>query len=194
MKKGIQICIMIFLVLIILGGGFYILLALEVIPQPAFISSIPVIGSHLGADPETDAEPVEKQTTPKETADNDSKKEKEVEELKLKLDALQKKLEQSEKTEALQQKKIEELSAENDRLKSTEMEAGQSEASKDLAEYYAEMKTKDAAAILACLRDEEFISIIQYMPKDTAAEILQNLETTRAAEITRKMMAANSNG
>ncbi len=191
MKKGIQICIMVFLILIILGGGYYICLALEIVPQPAFISNIPVIGSHLGAEPVSEAESSGDEKEPPAVSDDLSQKQKEIDDLQLKVDALQEKLDQSEKTAVSQQETIAELNAEIDQLKNTETEAGRSEASKDMAEYYTEMKAKDAAGILTNLQDEEVISIIQHMPKDTAAEILQNMEKIRAAEITRKRMAAN---
>jgi len=59
---------------------------------------------------------------------------------------------------------------------------------KDMAEYFAEMKSKDGADILSRLKDEDIIGIFNEMPKDLVAEMLQKMDRDKATTLTRKML------
>lgn len=73
-------------------------------------------------------------------------------------------------------------------------QAAQKSTYQDIAKYFVEMKSKDAADILSRLNDEDVIGILGQMPADTAGEILQNMDHDKAATISRKMLITAPTG
>lgn len=57
-----------------------------------------------------------------------------------------------------------------------------------MGEYYANMKTAQAGAIMAELDDETVIGIFKTMKPDTASSILAKMDPRRAAVLTKKML------
>ncbi|HWP98585.1 MAG TPA: hypothetical protein VN426_17215 [Syntrophomonadaceae bacterium] len=67
-------------------------------------------------------------------------------------------------------------------------QAAQKSTYQDIAKYFTEMKSTEAADILSRLNDEDVIGILGQMPADTAAAILQNMDHDKAAAISKKML------
>ncbi|KUG03593.1 hypothetical protein ASZ90_019026 [hydrocarbon metagenome] len=187
MKKGTQILILVFLILVILGAGYYFLMKMEILPAPAFLKSIPLFSSHLS--PETSDE-VSQAPEPIDESDKLktqlTEKTDEIEKLNTQLKALQKELEESQKGQLALQQQV--LQLQEDRDKGQVLRSNKEDTYKNLAGYYSVMKVQDAAAIMAQLNDEDIIGIFNEMESETVAAILQSMDRSRAAGLSKKML------
>lgn len=199
MKKGVQIAILVFLILVIISGGCTFLLKMEILPVPAFLKSIPLISSHLPPDrtPAEDTgdspdvsdekdEPDERLQLEKQIND----REKEIDKLNTQLNDMEKELASSLEAQQALQEQV--LQLQDEVAESLTMKQNQADTYKNLAEYYAVMKAQNAAAIISQLKDEEIIGIFNHMDSETVADILQSMDKSKAAALSKKMLATTA--
>ncbi len=179
--KFIKRVLLLISVLAVLAGTVYTLDWLGV------IDAKPTIAKLMGEKPAKVAVPVKKPATTAATSAND-KLQKEISQLKTQIQTLQKQLTttKSEK-DALTQKQ---QKMEQDLLNkvATEEEAVSKETSyQQLAKYYAEMKPKDAVAILDNLDEETVIGILINLESEQTAKILTAMDAKKAAKLVNKL-------
>ncbi len=193
MKKGTQILILVFLILVIMGGGYFFLTKMEILPVPAFLKSIPIVSSHLSLDTsEEESEAPEEKTIDEidQLKIELTEKNNEIQKLNTELKALQKELVENQDEQAVLEQQVIELQQEVDKAKI--MRSNKEDTYKNLAEYYALMKAKDAAEIMVRLDDEDIIGIFNQMKSEYTASILQNMNKDRAAVISKKMLVSST--
>jgi len=177
--KNVLISVLSILIIMAILFG---LVRLHFIEPPAFLATLPVVGTHFTADSEPqEASPVEKRDS-----EVLAEKVKEIKTLKQRLDRMQKQL----KANQLDNDKMRERVAElNQELLDLKIEkTGRRTAYRDVAAYFTEMKAKDAADILSRLPDEDIIGILNELESDLVAEILEKMDRNKATTITRKML------
>ena len=190
MKKGLKILFIAILIILLLAGAWFSLLYFKILKTPNFVSYIPVI-SNLLIEDEVKALPEEVRLDEsiKENATLENtitEKQEEIREMQKQISDLKKELKISE-NEAFKLK--DEVARLNEEILSFKTSRGNKKAAyKDMAEYFAEMKSKDAADILSRLKDEDIIGIFNEMPKDMVAEMLQKMDRDKATTLTRKML------
>ena len=190
MKKVFKIVFTTILIILLLAGAWFALLYFKILKTPNFVSYIPVISNLLIED--------EVKVPPEEVGLDEPKKEKatlestitekqeEIREMQKQISDLKKELKNSD-NEAFKLK--DEVARLNEEILNLKTSKGNKKAAyKDMAEYFAEMKSKDAAYILSRLKDEDIIGIFNEMPKDMVAEMLQKMDRDKATTLTRKML------
>ncbi len=190
MKKALKIFFITILIIILLAGAWFCLLYFKILKTPNFVSYIPVASNLLIED--------EVKVPPEEVALDKAKKEnaalkntittkqEEMQEMQKQISDLKKELKNSD-NEAFKLK--DEVARLNEEILNLKTSKGNNKAAyKDMAEYFAEMKSKDAADILSRLKDEDIIGIFNEMPKDLVAEMLQKMDRDKATTLTRKML------
>jgi flagellar motility protein MotE (MotC chaperone) len=166
-----------------LGYGFY--------KNPSRLSNIPLIKNFVPAADEdslpevSEADIIQQEIADLKTALEEKDAEKETYEQEI-----------TQLREQLASNEVEELQNEVARLELVIMDmqnqrSNQDAAYQDLAQYYALMKSKDAAGILSRLSDDDAIGIISRMDNDAAASVMQNMDQDRAATITKKMLTVS---
>lgn len=123
--------------------------------------------------------------------DSDSKLQEENRQLKAQVAGLQKQLAalKSEK-EAMVQKQLEleqKLLSQADTKDKAAAQSSTESSFKQLARYYAEMKPKEAVAIMDKLDDETVIGILINLENDQTAKILATMDPKRAARLVNKL-------
>lgn len=191
--KKLKIPALVLLILLCLAGAYYGLLYFNILKTPAVIKKVPVLGEYVSVS----ASAVKEETElDKLTARNEelsksvTKKDKEISSLEDKCKELEKKVKLAEGSELKLKEEISRLNSELIDLKTAA--SSQQATYKDMAVYFAAMKTKDAADIIARLEDEDIIGILEEMQEELAAEILQNMEREKAVNITRKMLVTTT--
>ena len=190
MKKVLKILFIAILIILLLAGAWFSLLYFKILKTPNFVSYIPVVSNLLIEDevklpPEVVA--LEKAKQENATLKNTiTDKQEEMKEMQERISDLKKELKNSE-NEAFKLK--DEVARLNEEILSLKSSKGNKKAAyKDMAEYFAEMKSKDAADILSRLKDEDIIGIFNEMPKDLVAEMLQKMDRDKATTLTKKML------
>ncbi|SHG58263.1 Flagellar motility protein MotE, a chaperone for MotC folding [Thermosyntropha lipolytica DSM 11003] len=185
--KGLVIAI---LILIILAGTGYGLLFFEIVKPPAFLNRMPIIGKYVAKE-KVEAKS-EVQLLREENARlkvEIKKKNEEIALIKSDYARLKKELEKEKAAGIAMQEEIMQL---NEELRRADKARKDQEAVyKDMANYFASMKVKNAAEIMSNLEDKDIIGILTQMDKETAAQILQNMDKRKAAEITKKMLVVS---
>jgi len=190
MKKALKIFFISILIILLLAGAGFCLLYFKILKTPNFVSYIPVVSNLLIEDevkipPEVIALEKAKQENAalKNTV---TAKQEEMQEMQAQISDLKKELKNSD-NEAFKLK--DEVARLNEEILNLKTSKGNKKAAyKDMAEYFAEMKSKDAADILSRLKDEDIIGIFNEMPKDMVAEMLQKMDRDKATTLTRKML------
>lgn len=190
MKKVFKIFFITILIILLLAGAWFALLYFKILKTPSFVSYIPVI-SNLLIEDEVKASPEEVRLDEsiKENATLENtitEKQEEIREMQKQISDLKKELKTSENEAFKLKDEVARLNEEILNLKSSK--GNKKAAYKDMAEYFAEMKSKDAADILSRLKDEDIIGIFNEMPKDLVAEMLQKMDRDKATTLTRKML------
>ncbi len=187
MKKGTQILILVFLILVIMGAGYYFLMKMEILPTPAFLKNIPIIGTHLSPDTSKEVDQAHESINEIDQLESQlNEKKDEIDKLNIELKSLQKQLEESQKGQLALQEQVLQLQDEIDKCKV--LRSNKEDTYKNLAEYYSVMKVQDAAAIMSQLNDEDIIGIFSEMESETVAAILQSMDRSRAAALSNKML------
>ncbi|MGR6836157.1 MotE family protein [Syntrophomonas erecta] len=190
MNKPFKAIILGILALLLMGGGYGLLVYFNLVKGPAVLLDLPVVGSKLGQDSpaRTLSDPLIEEN--QKLKDRIASREKQITKLEKKSADFEKQWKRSEiERENLQ----EEMAGLNDQIQELKASpTGKQMTYQDMARYYAEMKTQDAADILTRLSDEDIIGILTAMESDQAAEILQKMNHDRAAAITKKMLNVSS--
>ncbi|CFX65029.1 Magnesium transporter, MgtE intracellular domain [Syntrophomonas zehnderi OL-4] len=169
-----------------LAAACYVLLVkFHVITPPAFMPAVPYIQESTGSEKNmTELQKVKRE--------NDKLKRKlvaqesEIELLKNDIKTIETKHLAAQKADEEYKNEISEL---NEQLHdSRQSKTDQEGAYKDIAKYFASMKTKDGAELLARLDENDAIGILEHIDTDTAAEILQKMPKEKALALTRKML------
>ncbi|MEN6325079.1 MAG: LD-carboxypeptidase [Syntrophomonas sp.] len=195
--RKIKILFYLLLILFILGGGAYLLMYLNFFSTPAFLNSIPFLGSHIAQSMDkvsvVQYDQVLKQKE-RYVKDNErlekiiEAKRNEMEKLQAQMSGVKKDLKVTEQDDDQLKEEIARLNEEILNLKAKE--GSKSAAYKDMAEYFAGMKAKNAADIMSRLSDEDIIGIFSAMETDLVAELLENMDRDKAANISKKMLVA----
>lgn len=185
------------LILFIVGGGAYLLMYLNFFSTPTFLNSIPFLGSHLVQSMDkvsvVQYEQVLKQ---KERYARDNKRlESILEEKRAEMEKVQAQMADVKKDLKVTEQDDDQLKEEIARLNKEILdlkvkEESKSAAYKDMAEYFAGMKAKNAADIMSRLSDEDIIGIFSAMETDLVAELMENMDRDKAAKISKKMLVA----
>lgn len=191
-KSGVlgKLILMGFILLILAGGALVVLARYQVVTVP-FISDLPFIKQE-DATTETTPELTELQ---KSTQENDGlqktikEQQVEIEALNEDLDKLKQENQSALKKQKEYEKTIEDLQKQIIELKGGQ--SGQNAAYKQIAVYFTEMKSADAANIMVKLDDNDIIGILTEMSDDVAAGILGKMPVDRATAITKKMLATS---
>lgn len=176
------------LIMLILLGAYGALIKFGLVQAPAFLPDIPFLQNKNSSEKNlTELEKMEKE--------NDilkrqlSSKEKEIETLQKDFQELENKQQALKKADAEYQDKIISL---NNQLSGTgTTAAGKESIYKDMAAYFTEMNSKEAADLMTRLNEEDAIGILEQMEVDSAAELLQKMPRDKAASITRKMLVSS---
>lgn len=184
MKKFLSL---IFILLILLTA-YGALIKFGIVQAPAFLSSIPFLQNKNSSEKSlTELEKIAKE--------NDilkkqlSSKEKQIETLKNDFQELENKQQALKKADADYQEKIIAL---NNQLSGTGPGAtDKTSIYKDMAAYFMEMNSKEAADLMSRLNEEDAIGILEQMEVDSAAELLQKMPRDKAASITKKMLVSS---
>lgn len=176
------VLISVFSILIVLAILFG-LVRLHFIKPPTFLTALPVVGTHFVASPEPEENNPANENRESEVL---AEKEKEIKSLKQRLDGLEKQLKASQTDNDKMREQVALLNQELLELKIEQ--TGQQTAYRDVAAYFTEMKSGDAADILSRLPDEDIIGILNEMEDDLVGEILQKMDRNKATIITRKML------
>jgi flagellar motility protein MotE (MotC chaperone) len=197
MKKVLKIFFIILLIIIGLAGAGFALLYFKIIPTPSFVSYIPVVSDLLLPEEQEEKklspEVIELQQAKRENAslkDTITEKQEEMKKLQDHLKNLEKEHKTSEDDIEQQKTEVARLNEEILNLKTSQSD--KKAAYKDMATYFAEMKSKDAADILSRLQDEDIIGIFNEMPDDMVAEMLQKMDRNKATALTKKMLVTDS--
>ena len=190
--KVFKTFLIIILIFILVAGTGFGLLYFKILKTPNFVAYIPVVSNLLiEEDKLTELTPMEKakkENTVLKSAITD--KQEEIKEMQNEISQLKKELKTSENDVF---KLKEEVARLNEEILNLKISKGDKKAAyKDMAGYFAEMKSKDAADILSRLKDEDIIGIFNEMPKDLVAELLQKMDRDKATTLTRKMLVTNS--
>ncbi|MDD2509679.1 MAG: hypothetical protein PHG94_00885 [Syntrophomonas sp.] len=195
--KKIKFLIVFLSLLLLLVGGYYLLLYLNLLSAPAFLKNTPLLGNYVSQSMEKVSKlQYEQALKQKEMAMAENRKllqtlqdkAEEMEKTRASLADLKKRLKRSEQEDDNLKEEIAQLNSEILDLKSRQ--EGRSAAYKDMATYFGEMKAKTAADILSRLEDEDIIGIFSQMESDTVAELMENMDADRAARISKKMLVA----
>ncbi len=189
-KKGIFLKLIIMgVILFVLAGGALVVLARYQIITVPYISDLPYIkqaADENATTPElTELQKVAQENDGLNKTIKDQKVE--IEALNEDLNKLKQENQSAVKKQTEYEKTIEDLQKQIVELKGGQ--SGQKAAYKQLAVYFSEMKSADAANIMAKLDDNDIIGILTEMTDDTAAGILGKLPVDRAAVISKKMLA-----
>ncbi|MGE5545155.1 MAG: MotE family protein [Bacillota bacterium] len=146
-----------------------------IVKPPKIIKDIPFLGKILTST-EKDEE-----VTPAATS--------ELDELKMELEDTRLTIEQLENENAELQRQLSEVQKDRDNLEALNEELNtKNKQWQRLAEYYSNMKAKQAAAIMAELDDDTVVGILANMGTETAASIIGELDPRQAAVLTNKML------
>lgn len=179
----------IILAIVILLGAFYALIYFNIIKAPAFAQNLPFINQSEG-----NLKP--KSPLDREREENArlkeliSSKDNEILSLKKQLEEIEKKEESLEKAELGYKDEIAALQDSLDFLKSKQID--QASAYKNMASYYSEMDSKNAAELIAGLEDEDIIGIFEKMETEVVAEMLQEMPRDKAVNISQKMLVTST--
>ena len=194
MKKVLKIFFIALLTIILLAGAGFALLYFKILEPPNFISYIPVVNNLLIEGKEKiPPEIIELEKAKKENAglkNTITEKQEEMKKLQNQLNDMEKGFKTSEDDGDQLKAEVARLNEEILNLKTTRSD--KQGAYKDMAGYFIEMKSKDAADILSRLKDEDIIGIFNEMPKDVVAEMLQKMDRDKAAALTKKMLVTDS--
>lgn len=169
-----------------LAAAIYVFMVkFHIITPPTFMPAIPYVQD--AADSEKNMSELQKV---KRENDNLKRKlvkqESEIELLKNDIKTIEDKHLAAQKADEEYKNRISEL---NEQLHdSRQSKSDQESAYKDMAKYFASMKTKDGAELLARLDENDAIGILEHIDTDTAAEILQKMPREKAVSLTRKML------
>lgn len=180
----------ILVILLILGVA---VIVFNLYRDPALLQKIPVVKNLVKdkgqiATPQTELENLaqENDTLKKGLA----QKEQELQSVQQELAKVRQQLEASPKTQLEA-----EVAKLNKELEEAKGQAGAKKASyADMAKYFAEMKSKDAAEILSHLDNKDAIGILGEMNADAVASILQNMDRDKAVQISREMLVTAPSG
>lgn len=194
MKKVLKIFFVTLLTIMLLAGAGFALLYFKILETPNFVSYIPVIGNVLNEEEKKiSPEVIELQKAKKENASLKNaitEKQEEMKKLQSRISDLEKEHKTSEDDGEQLKAEVARLNEEILSLKTTKSD--KKAAYKDMAGYFMEMKSKDAADILSRLKDEDIIGIFNEMPKDVVAEMLQKMDRDKATALTKKMLVTDS--
>lgn len=194
MKKVLKIVFIIFLIIVLLAGAGFALFYFKILETPNFISYVPVV-SNLLTEEEKKIPPevIELQKAKKENASLKNiitEKQEEMRKIQTRLSDMEKEYKTSEDDGDQLKAEVARLNEEILSLKTNKSD--KKAAYKDMAGYFMEMKSKDAADILSRLKDEDIIGIFNEMPKDVVAEMLQKMDRDKATALTKKMLVTDS--
>lgn len=194
MKKVLKIIFVIVLAIILLGGTGFGLFYFKVIKTPNFISYIPVVSDLLiEEEKKVPPEAIELEKIKTENArlkNTITDKQEEMKDLQKQIGDMGKEYKTSENDADKLKAEVARLNEEILGLKTTKDD--KKAAYKDMAGYFTEMKSQDAADILSRLKDEDIIGIFNEMSKDLVAEMLQKMDRDKATALTQKMLVTDS--
>lgn len=183
--RFLKLTIIIIGVLLLLAGAGYTLMFFNVIKTPEVLSKLlnKPANSRIS---EIDKVILEKDELEQELADKISE-----------INKLENIIEEYKRSERLIQEQELELQNEVDRLNTSLLnlenaKQNQQAAYKDMARYFAEMKTQDTADILSRLDNNDIIGIFNEMEDDLVAEILQKMNKDKAVDLTRQMLLVSN--
>jgi flagellar motility protein MotE (MotC chaperone) len=205
-KKIGKVLVFMILGVILVAGIVWSLLHFKVVKIPAIINNN--LSTVMGKIPMADKIPFLKQSTPEELQETELQKVKQendtlkrsVAEKKAEMEALQRTMEDMDKKQKIVQQAGEDAKAEIIRLNeklleaaknSTNTKASQQSIYKNMAQYFAEMNSKEAADLLSKLNDQDIIGVLGAMETSLAGEMLQKMPRDKATTIARKMLVAS---
>lgn len=171
-------------VLALAGGTLYGLEFFHVVDLSPVFDKIPLAGKNLSPSQREVQDLRKENDTLKKTI---QQKDEKIKRQQRQLDRAKKRESDWKKAEKEYQKELIKL---NEEMGATAVPGSQQkmQAYKNMARYFAEMNTKEAADLLARLNDEDIIGILSCLDADTAAEILQAMPRDHAARIANQMM------
>jgi flagellar motility protein MotE (MotC chaperone) len=178
------------IVVAIISGSVYMLMVMDIIPAPALLQKLPVVGERLVPENKVLLTAEEKLQEKSAQLEKDlTQRDEEIEELQSQLEEADKEIK---RVATLNQ----ELQSENESLKQQieDLQTGranQQAAYKDMANYFTEMKAQEAADLIFRQRDQDIIGILSEMETSKAADILEKMDRDKAAAITRQMLAVS---
>jgi len=186
---------------LLIAGIVYALLHYKVVKIPyatdkltAIAKKLPFITQSTQSAPqalqETELQKVKKEndTLKKSVADKNSE-----------MTALQKNIEDMDNKQKLIQKSADDAKAEIIKLNEKLLAGNKSDANsktsqqnvyKNMAQYFAEMNTKEAADLMSKLNDQDIIGVLSALDTALAAEILQKMPRDKATLVTKKMLVS----
>lgn len=195
LKKIFRILFIILIAAALLLITYAALVYFHIITPPSFMPALPYVQKQASA-------PVDRKTLELEKVkqENDTlkrklvKQESEIELLKNDIKTVEdKQLAIQKATQKADEEYKNKIIALNEKLNtSRQIKSDQESAYKDMAKYFAAMKTKDGAELLAKLDETDAIGILEQIDTETAAELLQKMPKEKAASITRKMLVTTS--
>ena len=191
--KAFKTFSVIILIILLLAGAWLGLLYCKILKTPDFVAYIPVVSSLLVEEDELHTELTPLDVAKKENAvlkTTITEKQEEIKEMQEQISDLKKELKNSENEAFKLKDEVARLNEEILNLKT--IKGNKRAAYKDMAGYFAEMKSQDAADILSRLKDEDIIGIFNEMSKDLVAEMLQKMDRDKATTLTRKMLVTES--
>ncbi|MEA1961756.1 MAG: hypothetical protein U9N81_10905 [Bacillota bacterium] len=173
--------------LLVLAASFYALHYFYIIDISERLSVIPVLGEKIGDSTQNPLQKLQEE--------NDILKQ-DLEENRNRLSAVEAELEKSNQLQLQYEESESNYKEEIIQLNQQLADVLSQEPSKDykkIAGYYAEMKTQDAADLIAALSDENAVDILQSMQTDVSAPILSKMPREKAVKITQMMLVNSSN-
>lgn len=190
LKKIIKGILIIIIILIIFLAGYAALLYFHIIKAPAFMPDLPYINDKQLTSANKKLSEVEKMAQENDILKKQlNDKEKEIDLLKQDFQELEDKQQAYKQADDKYQEKIIELN--NQLNESAQNASDQDSIYKDMARYFMEMNSKDAADLMTRLEEKDTIGILEKMEVDSAAEVLQKMPRDKAASITRKMLVSS---
>ncbi len=205
LKKIGKILVFMLLGIVLVAGIVWALLHFKVVNLPASISKLSTVVEKI---PLADKIPFLKQSAPKDLQETELQKVKQendtlkrsAAEKKAEMEALQKTMEDMDKKQKIVQKAGEDAKAEIIRLNEKLLVAANPASNpkndkqsiyKNMAQYFAEMNSKEAADLLSKLNDQDIIGVLGAMETALAGEMLQKMPRDKAATIAKKMLVAS---
>lgn len=201
MVKWIKRLLMLIVILAVLAGSVYALDWLGVFKFQNLLVKIPggakiiaLTTKEVPVQGNKQKSPVGKPGVSKsgESTTTDNLVQQENQKLKVQVKDLQKQLEAlkvENKAQVQKQQELEQqLISQSDNVNNTdESDSGTESSYKQLAKYYAEMKPKEAVAIMDKLDDDTVIGILINLENEQTAKILATMDPKRAARLVNKL-------
>jgi len=198
-KRTFKIVLFLLLGIIFVAAVVWALLHFKIVSIPAVTDRIPAVVSKLPFLNQTAPKDLQETELQKVKQENDTLK-RSASEKKTEMEALQKTMEDMDNKQKLLQKTGDDAKAEiiklNEKLlaetnPATNSKNNQQNIYKNMAQYFAEMNSKEAADLMSKLNDQDIIGILTAMDTALAGEMLQKMPRDKAAIVAKKMLVTN---